>query len=168
MASARRYAGIAPAVPHARRMPSHIYSMVGLWEESIASNASALEVQPDYLSCVGFHGLCSLQLAQDAKAEAMVQKSLATADRGDRPITSPISLPGRDAARVTSWNGQIGPARAELADDGRASIPMAEFVDPLHARPRHGAGRVIWQGAKATRSKQSERLGMMPGGLDEK
>src|SRR3984893_12309786 len=29
IASARRYAGIAPAVPHARHMPSHIYSMVG-------------------------------------------------------------------------------------------------------------------------------------------
>jgi len=46
LAAARRYAGIAPAVPHARHMPSHIYSMVGLWEESIASNASALEIQP--------------------------------------------------------------------------------------------------------------------------
>src|SRR5829696_2013206 len=43
--AARRYAGIAPAVPHARHMPSHIYSMVGLWEESIASNAAALEIQ---------------------------------------------------------------------------------------------------------------------------
>ena len=40
--AARRYAGIAPAVPHARHMPSHIYSMVGLWEESIASNAAAI------------------------------------------------------------------------------------------------------------------------------
>src|SRR5262249_56375145 len=40
--AARRYSGIAPAVPHARHMPSHIYSMVGSWEESIASNASAL------------------------------------------------------------------------------------------------------------------------------
>jgi hypothetical protein len=29
--AARRFAGIAPAVPHARHMPSHIYSMVGLW-----------------------------------------------------------------------------------------------------------------------------------------
>ena len=36
IAAARRYAGIAPAVPHARHMPSHIYSMVGLWQESIA------------------------------------------------------------------------------------------------------------------------------------
>ena len=42
--AARRYAGIAPAVPQARHMPSHIYSMTGLWEESIASNASALEI----------------------------------------------------------------------------------------------------------------------------
>ena len=38
IAAARRYAKLAPAAPHARHMPSHIYSMVGLWEESIASN----------------------------------------------------------------------------------------------------------------------------------
>src|SRR5262249_36422226 len=48
VAAARRYAGIAPAVPHARHMPSHIYSMVGMWEKPVASNASALEIQPDY------------------------------------------------------------------------------------------------------------------------
>ena len=48
--AARRYAGIAPAVPHARHMPSHIYSMVGLWEESIASNLGSLEIQPDYIT----------------------------------------------------------------------------------------------------------------------
>src|SRR5713226_8069695 len=51
VAPARRYAGIAPAVPHARHMPSHIYSMVGLWEESIAANASALELQIGRASC---------------------------------------------------------------------------------------------------------------------
>src|SRR6267142_4865666 len=42
------YGRIAPAAPHARHMPSHIYSMVGMWEESIASNRSAIEIQPDY------------------------------------------------------------------------------------------------------------------------
>ena len=52
--AARRYAGIAPAVPHARHMPSHIYSMVGMWEESIASNASAIEIQPDYYHAADF------------------------------------------------------------------------------------------------------------------
>lgn len=85
--AARRYAGIAPAVPHARHMPSHIYSMVGLWQESIASNASAIEIQPDYYHAADFSVYAHLQLAQDAKAKALTDKSLATADRGDRPIT---------------------------------------------------------------------------------
>ena len=65
--AARRYAGIAPAVPHARHMPSHIYSMVGLWEESIASNASSLEIQPDYYHAADFSVYAHLQLAQDAR-----------------------------------------------------------------------------------------------------
>ena len=85
--AARRYASIAPAVPHARHMPSHIYSMVGLWEELIASNASAIEIQPDYYHAADFSVYAHLQLAQDAKAKAVMDKSIATADRGDRPIT---------------------------------------------------------------------------------
>src|SRR6266478_3119278 len=100
ISAARRYAGIAPAVPHARHMPSHIYSMVGLWEESIASNASALEIQPDYYHAADFSVYAHLQLAQDAKAKALTDKSLATADRGDRPIifvnfTAKNAMPAR-------------------------------------------------------------------------
>ena len=76
--AARRYAGIAPAVPHARHMPSHIYSMVGLWEESIASNASALQIQPDYYHAADFSVYAYLQLAHDTHAKALTEKSLAT------------------------------------------------------------------------------------------
>src|SRR5215475_5017340 len=72
--SARRYAGIAPAAPHARHMPSHIYSMVGLWEESIASNRSALQVQKDYYHATDFMVYAHLQLAQDAKAKALIDE----------------------------------------------------------------------------------------------
>jgi acyl-CoA synthetase (AMP-forming)/AMP-acid ligase II len=39
-------------VPNARHATSHIYSTLGLWEESIAANASALEIQPDFLHAV--------------------------------------------------------------------------------------------------------------------
>jgi len=110
VASARRYAGIAPAVPHARHMPSHIYSMVGLWEESIASNASALEIQPDYYHASDFTVYAHLQLAQDAKAAAMTQKSLATADRGDRPVTfvnftAKVAMPARYLLERADWTG---------------------------------------------------------------
>src|SRR6202171_4143492 len=110
IASARRYAGIAPAVPHARHMPSHIYSMVGLWQESIASNATALEIQPDYYHASDFTVYAHLQLAQDAKADAMIKKSLATADRGDRPInfvnfTAKAAMPARYVLERADWAG---------------------------------------------------------------
>ena len=108
--AARRYAGIAPAVPHARHMPSHIYSMVGLWEESIASNASAIEIQPDYYHAADFSVYAHLQLAQDAKAKALTDKSLATADRGDRPITfvnftAKNAMPARYVLERADWAG---------------------------------------------------------------
>jgi tetratricopeptide (TPR) repeat protein len=125
IASARRYAGIAPAVPHARHMPSHIYSMVGLWDESIASNASALEIQPDYFHAADFTVYAHLQLAQDAKAAAMTQKSLATADRGDRPInfvnfTAKAAMPARYVLERADWAGAAAlpmtPTQYPMAD----------------------------------------------------
>ena len=38
---ARHYGELAPAAPHALHMPSHIYSMLGMWDDSIASNIAA-------------------------------------------------------------------------------------------------------------------------------
>jgi tetratricopeptide (TPR) repeat protein len=123
--AARRYAGIAPAVPHARHMPSHIYSMVGLWEESIASNASAIEIQPDYYHAADFSVYAHLQLAQDAKARAMIDKSLATADRGDRPInfanfTAKAAMPARYVLERGDWAGaaalSLAPSQYPMAD----------------------------------------------------
>ena len=39
--AARRYAKIAPDSPHALHMPSHIFTRLGLWEESIDSNLAS-------------------------------------------------------------------------------------------------------------------------------
>jgi hypothetical protein len=39
--TARRYAGIAPASAHAQHMPSHVFTRLGLWDESISSNISS-------------------------------------------------------------------------------------------------------------------------------
>src|SRR5215204_5335903 len=108
--AARRYAGIAPAVPHARHMPSHIYSMVGLWEDSIASNMSSLEIQPDYSHASDFTVYAHLQLAQDAKARAMIDKASSTQLRGDRPptlgdFTAAAAMPARYALERGDWAG---------------------------------------------------------------
>ena len=39
--AARAYAAIAPSAPHALHMPSHIFTRLGLWDDSIASNLAA-------------------------------------------------------------------------------------------------------------------------------
>jgi tetratricopeptide (TPR) repeat protein len=46
--AARAYAGIAPDVPHALHMPSHIFTRRGLWQESIDSNARSAAVGQAY------------------------------------------------------------------------------------------------------------------------
>ena len=46
--AADRYARIAPAVPHALHMPSHIYTRLGMWDASIASNRSSAAASRQY------------------------------------------------------------------------------------------------------------------------
>jgi tetratricopeptide (TPR) repeat protein len=46
--AARRYADIAPWVPHALHMPSHIYTRLGLWKDSIQSNKASADAARDY------------------------------------------------------------------------------------------------------------------------
>jgi tetratricopeptide (TPR) repeat protein len=41
LAAARAYARIAPSAPHALHMPSHIFTRLGMWNDSIASNLAA-------------------------------------------------------------------------------------------------------------------------------
>jgi len=102
------YARIAPAAPHARHMPSHIYSMVGMWEESITSNRLALEIQPDYHHATDFSVYAHLQLAQDAKAKALVD-AIAGLPRQEYPniagFTAVAAIPARYALERGDWAG---------------------------------------------------------------
>ena len=43
-AAAERYAQIAPSAAHALHMPSHTFTRVGLWEESVETNRRSIEV----------------------------------------------------------------------------------------------------------------------------
>jgi hypothetical protein len=113
IAAARRYASIAPAVPHARHMPAHIYSMVGLWEDSIASNLAALEIQPDYYHASDFAVYAHLQLTQDTQAARMIDQAVNTPPRGDRPptisnYTALAAMPARYVLERADWKGAAG------------------------------------------------------------
>src|SRR6476646_9432116 len=78
--AARRYAKIAPAAPHAQHMPSHIFTRVGYWKESISSNtdsarsAKAGQDFDEQLHAMDYMVYAYLQLGQDKKASAVVDE----------------------------------------------------------------------------------------------
>ena len=81
--AARRYAKIAPAAAHAQHMPSHIFTRVGYWKDSIASNAESARVAKldsspsDQLHAMDYQVYGYLQLGQDARAKALIGEMLA-------------------------------------------------------------------------------------------
>src|ERR687888_396625 len=72
--AANKYAKIAPAAPHAQHMPSHIYSMVGMWEESVIANWRSVAVANDYVTKANLDGtLVGVPHAYDFMAYAYLQ-----------------------------------------------------------------------------------------------
>jgi hypothetical protein len=73
--AARRYAKIAPDAPHALHMPSHTFTRVGSWQESIETNlASAAAARKDNavleeLHALDYQAYAYLQIGQDAAAK---------------------------------------------------------------------------------------------------
>jgi hypothetical protein len=78
--AAKRYAKIAAAAPHAQHMPSHIFTRVGYWKESIASNKESARIarqdgeQHDQAHAMDYLVYAYLQLAQDNAARAVVDE----------------------------------------------------------------------------------------------
>jgi tetratricopeptide (TPR) repeat protein len=74
MPAARLYARIAPDAPHALHMPSHIFTRVGAWADSAATNRRSADVagksnEPDQaLHAMDYMSYAYLQLARDGEA----------------------------------------------------------------------------------------------------
>src|SRR5712691_4453055 len=73
--AARAYSKIAPGLPHALHMPSHIYTRLGLWEESISSNLAAVAAarkhgdQGEEFHALDYLVYAYLQLGRNDEAE---------------------------------------------------------------------------------------------------
>ena len=80
--AARRYASIAPAAPHALHMPSHIFTRVGAWEDSVATNLRSAEVAEkggegnESYHASDYAVYAYLQLARDNDAKRQIEKVL--------------------------------------------------------------------------------------------
>jgi len=78
--AARRYAKIAPSAPHALHMPSHTFTRVGSWKESVETNiaseqeAMKASVMAEALHAMDYQAYAYLQMAQDQKARAVLSR----------------------------------------------------------------------------------------------
>jgi hypothetical protein len=105
--AARAYADIAPSVPHALHMPSHTFTRVGLWKESVATNIrSAAEAEKtggigEALHALDYQSYAYLQMAQDAQAKAVL----------DHAMTAAASAPGAGPGAANTFAVAAIPAR---------------------------------------------------------
>lgn len=73
--TARRYAKIAPSSSHAQHMPSHIFTRLGIWEESIESNLLSASSSRCYTEAAALDGAYFEELhATDYLVYAYLQK----------------------------------------------------------------------------------------------
>jgi len=157
--AARRYAKIAPGAPHALHMPSHIFTRVGHWRDSIAANRASAKAAGD-ASFDGHHAYdymvyAHLQLGQEKAARRAMQQSLAM-----KPIEhfgaayAYAAMPARFALERGDWKGAAGLELAPKADAYPWSrYPQAEAVS-IFARGV-GAAR---SGDVAAANQQHARL----------
>ena len=111
--AANRYAKIAPAAPHAQHMPSHIYTRVGYWKESIASNIASVKAAKaeksvgNYLHAQDYMVYAYLQLAQDQKARAVMDEMARETDFKATVAAADYALaasPARYAIERGDWD----------------------------------------------------------------
>jgi tetratricopeptide (TPR) repeat protein len=78
--AAKDYAQIAPSAPHALHMPSHIFTRLGLWDDSIASNIAAREAAHrtgdlgEELHAMDYLVYAYLQSGRDTDAAEVIQQ----------------------------------------------------------------------------------------------
>ena len=147
--AANKYAKIAPSAPHAQHMPSHIYSMVGMWQESVMSNWRSVVVANDYVAkakldgtlggvphAYDFMAYAYLQLGQDLKARGLLQDTMSIKKVIGVPLagaTARAAVPARYMLERQDWQGA-----AQLQPLG-TGYPMAEAI--THFARAMGAAR---------------------------
>jgi hypothetical protein len=130
--AARRYAKIAPDSPHALHMPSHIFTRLGLWQESIDSNlASAVSAKKNNAPGNELHAkdyliYAYLQGAQDREAKGALE----------------APPPGRaDDPQYMNWLYAMGTSPARYAVERHQWAEAAALAVPPNTFP---GGRWAW------------------------
>ena len=176
--AARSYAKIAPSSPHALHMPSHIFTRLGLWQESIASNLASAEaarllvarMHPGAASFDALHALdyleyAYLQIGDEGKAKQVLAEAAAAKTFDDPAFSAGYALaavPARYALERRRWQeaAALEQPKADLPWDRFAYAPaVTDFAQAL------GAAR---SGDRARARAALARLEKVHAGLVEK
>ena len=132
--AARAYSQVAPSAPHALHMPSHIFTRLGLWDDSIHANLAAREAAHqqgdtgEELHAMDYLVYAYLQMGRDTDAAELIQqlKNMPKLDQADFKIAyAYTAMPVRYALERRQW-----------AD-------AASIVPPKGAPP-HVAAIAVW------------------------
>lgn len=137
IAAARHYSRIAPMVPHVQHMPSHIFTRLGLWEDSVQSNLASAkaskiyeetnqpgEIYYEYLHALDYLEYAYLQLGQITKAAEVVADATSIAKVQPEAFQAAFAfatIPARFALEQRKW------AEAAGLEFRAAGIPLERF-----------------------------------------
>ena len=140
--AARRYAEIAPSAPHALHMPSHIFTRVGAWADSAATNqrsktaALAGNEPQEALHASDYMVYAYLQMARDTDAKKVIEEAQAVAGLNPAIHTGFYALaamPARYAVERGDWS------EAKKLQVSDAKFPYSEAL--THFARALGAAR---------------------------
>jgi len=117
LAAAKTYSRIAPSAPHALHMPSHIFTRLGMWEESITSNLAARKAAHqqgdtgEELHAMDYLVYAYLQSGRDDDALQVIQqlKNMPPMNAGDFKVAyASTAMPIRYAVERGEWADAAG------------------------------------------------------------
>lgn len=126
--AARRYASIAPAAAHALHMPSHIFTRLGLWQDSVQSNLASItaakqalargqEGLGDELHAIGFLSYAYLQLGEYKAAEGILS------DFNEMPTAGIRIEPWTVKEKETTLRVQVALERHDWRQAAQIAVP---------------------------------------------
>ena len=159
--AARRYAAVAPDSAHAQHMPSHIFTRLGLWDESIKSNRAAEASAIAFARSAGMAGVWDQQLhAMDYLAYAYLQSArdkdlAALLDELNRITRTELPSPTTPYA-VTAIPARAVLERERWADAAKLELPTGLRSLPALANHKWAIGSIHF--ARAVGAARSGRL----------
>jgi tetratricopeptide (TPR) repeat protein len=134
LSAARAYSQIAPSAPHALHMPSHIFTRLGLWDDSITSNLAAQEAAHrqgdtgEELHAMDYLVYAYLQSGRDQEAAQVIQQL--------------TNMPELNAANFKIGYASTAMPVRYVVERGRWS-DAAAIVPPTEAPP-HVVAIAVW------------------------